>query len=552
MTKRQKIRFLLGLVVLIGGIFLIKNLKFGETLEEIIVEPTARSVKTIEFGRWAPDKKREILAVVESEQETQILSEVMGTVEEVFVEIGDLVQKGDLLASFQRIDDATQINFENAIRTLETTKISAENSIRSSEISLENAKRELQQTKMKEAQNHKKTFETLETTVRNADSTLSNGLNFVDRILGASSKFRYEFYTGRSEIGAKNTIKKNDTKNLVESLRREFDSLPEIPRGNTSDVQVLAFAESRKAFAKELQVALFWFDDLVRDSILSQNFSESSRQGVQTQAEAILAKIDGMALSLETQIESAKTIKENSRFVILSSENRVKNAEASVEMATSSSRSQISASQSQYLLAKSSQNDLNIRSPFSGKITEKKIQKNDRVLSNSSLFTLVNESASKKIIAFLSQEEWEAFKLLDSIDVRFSDDSVFTAKRTFLSSKLDPQSQKIRVEILIDNGAVSQKLLVGSFAQLLLPLGQDQKNLIPLSSVSFEPDGAEVLRVNNENKTERVKISYGKIISDAVNILDGVSVGDSLIEFYSRVGVGELVEVVNLEVQKLQ
>lgn len=545
MTKKQKIKFFLGLVLLLGVIFFIKNFNLKKNPEETVSKFVAKSVEIVEFGRWSPQKKREILAVVESEQETEIFSEISGTIENVFVRIGDLVEKGDLLASFQKVDDVTQINFENAIRNLETTKLSAQNSVSSAEIALENAKRELQQTKMKEIQNHKQTFETLKITAQNTDSALSNGLNFVDRILGASSKFRYNFLVGRSEIGAKNTIKKNDTKNFVESLRRMFEKLPEIRRSKPSDNEILAFAESRSEFSKELQTALFWFDDLVRDSILSQSFSEASRQSIQTQTEAILANINGTVLSLETQIESAKTIKEGSQFSILSAENRVKNAEANLEMAMAGSQAQISASQNQYLLAKSSQNDLNIRSPFSGKIVEKKIKKNDRVLPNSTVFTLVNESASKKIVAFLSQEEWRAFKLQETIDVRFSDDSVFTAKKTFLSSKLDPQSQKIRVEILIDHEEVSQKILVGSFAQLLLPLGQDQKNLIPLSAVSFEPDGAEVLRVNNENKTERVKISYGKIISDAVSVLDGISVGESLIEFYSRAGVNESVKPIN-------
>lgn len=543
MTFRQKIKIMLVLSLFLGGLFIIKNINFSAPEEAVVQETIARKAERITFGEWAPQKNREILATVESEQEIAVLAKLSGTIERVAVQIGDRVKKGAVLATFQPENNATQINYENAIRTLETTKGSAENAVLLAELSLQNAQQALRQAKATERKSQEQVFQNLQSTTKNTETTISNVLNFVDRILGASKKFKYELYIGRAEIGAKNYVKKNDTKNLVEALARENEALLEIDWEDSSEQQILDQAEARVELAKKLQKALFWFDDLVRDTILSSRFSEASRAAIQTQSEAYLSKIEGATLSLETLALSAKTTDQRSNSTLLLSQNQMKSAQSSLALARANLESQVGGAQNQYRLAQASQQDLVITASFSGVISEKLIQEGDRVLPNQKLFVLTNEEASKKIVAFLSQEEWEAFQAQEAVLVETNEGVVMQTKEKFLSSRLNPSTQKIKVEMRVEKNEDFDKVLVGSFIKVLLPLGQTQKNLVPISSVSFEPDGAEVLILNNKNKTERRKITYGKIISDAVEVLSGLDEKEQVIRFYNRISVGETVIV---------
>ncbi|MCK5460670.1 biotin/lipoyl-binding protein [Candidatus Gracilibacteria bacterium] len=535
---------MLILCLLLGGLFLIKNINFTEREEEEALAIIAKKVERINFGDWVPQKNREILATVESEQEVAILAQLSGTIEQVMVQIGDFVKKGTTLAIFKPENNVTQINYDNARRTLETTKGSAENAVFLAEISLQNAQQALKQTKTTEEQSQNQIFQNLQSATKNAEINSSNALNFVDRILGASKKFRYEQYKGRAEIGAKNFVKKNSTKNLVEKLARDNEILREIDWEDDSEQKVLDQAQERVDFAKELQRALFWFDDLVRDTILSSRFKETDRAVIQTQSEIYLGKTEGIISLLETLVLSAKTTRQRSNSTLLTVQNQVKSAQSNLELARANLESQVGLAENQYLLAQASQKELVIRALFDGIVSEKLVGDGDRILPNQKLFVLTNNAAQKKIVAFLSQEELEIFQSLETLFVQIEEGVVVQTKEKFLSSRVNPLTQKIRVEMLLEKNEALKKIFVGSFVQVLLPIGQTQKNLIPLSSISFEPDGAEVLVLNVENKTERRKITYGKIISDAVEVLDGLKKKEQVIRFYNRISVGETVEVV--------
>ena len=63
-----------------------------------------------------------------------------------------------------------------------------------------------------------------------------------------------------------------------------------------------------------------------------------------------------------------------------------------------------------------------------------------------------------------------------------------------------------------------------------------------MSALSFEPDGAEVLIVNDQNIAERRIVKYSKIVSDSVEISDGLRLGDRVIEFRKQANAGEKIK----------
>ena len=190
---RNNKKFIMGTIIMILVVILFNNEKTVLPSEKIIRE---KSVEVITFGEWKPTAHQEVLAIIESDKDSAILAKVSGTIENTFVQIGDFVQKGQALASFVKSNDITQINYENALRDLETTKFSANNNIQSAKIALETAKRDLVQAKLNEDQNYIHTYRTLETNTVNTETLISTYLNWADSLLGVSEKYKNKTVTG--------------------------------------------------------------------------------------------------------------------------------------------------------------------------------------------------------------------------------------------------------------------------------------------------------------------------------------------------------------------
>ena len=83
---------------------------------------------------------------------------------------------------------------------------------------------------------------------------------------------------------------------------------------------------------------------------------------------------------------------------------------------------------------------------------------------------------------------------------------------------------------------------MGSFVKILLPIDGTISNLLPISAISFEPGGAEVLVVQ-DGKGGRKTVTIGKIISNAVEIEEGLDVGTPVVRYRTRAHAGEKLEI---------
>ena len=93
------------------------------------------------------------------------------------------------------------------------------------------------------------------------------------------------------------------------------------------------------------------------------------------------------------------------------------------------------------------------------------------------------------------------------------------------SVSLDSATQKMELRLSPTAEELADKpLTVGSFVTLKIPLqAQADQNIVPISAVSFEPDGAEVLLISETDEAQRQKVVTGKIIGDSVAIESGFS-----------------------------
>jgi len=513
-------------------------LRSDKAPEKEALETSVKQLSVLEFGVWKPTSSREVLGTVKSSGDLDIVAEVAGNLQKVYVKIGDEVQAGDLLARYDLSGDKTQVAYENALRNLDATRISSQNSVRSAEISRESAERELTQTLEKEAQDRTQVFEELRIKAENAMTKAQQAIDWSDRIVGATTRFRYEQDQDRSHIGRTHRVLRQRAFNLTDKLYRESFELPKAPEPHESQLRMINFAQARINYLRETRRLITDMDQLVRGTSITLSFTEADRDSFEDEVEAFANNIDTQLLTLETQIQSARSQKEENRTTIIAAQNKVKNAEAKLELEQSNAQLQISKAQNEVWLANTSRQDLEIKAAFDGVITEKEVSSFDQVKVGDKLFSLVAKDITPKVVAFVTAAERDRLQSADQIILELPDKSQITSQNLTLSFKTDAQNQKQKLELLFDDFPA---IPVGTFVKILVPADGIRDNLLPLSAFSFEPGGSEVL-ILKEGKAQRQQVLYGEIFSNAVEILQGLEKGDFVIQYRNRAFSGESIK----------
>lgn len=535
---------LVGLVVAILMIFSVLNFmkpSAEESPKDLEAMPqNLNEVEVLEYGAWTPEGNRSVLLTIESDAEVDITSELGSTVGDIHVKVGEKVAQGQKLLTFKTTFDQAAINYQNAIATLESTRMNNTASIESSKIALENAESDLDQTYRQELVNFQKSIESLRNQTKNTENSFSQALNLMDKWLGVSNQYRSIEGEARAAVGGRDRVGRLKVWNEVQALQRDFGNLLILP--NTDDLTVIfEYGQDRLNYARKLQTTFNGFEGLVRGAVLNQYFNEADLGALLTQVTSIRASMNGDISSLSNILEEARTAEERKNLSILSAENRYRNAQTSYELALSGANNQITNAENQLRVASISQNDLIVRAPFAGIISEKFINIGAQVNRGTALFKLTNPESSKKGVAFLSITEYQRLNAQSNFDITV-DDQTFSVEKKGLNARIDPKSQKMRVEFILASSDQAS-FLVGQIGRILLPSNGNQKNTLPLSAISFEPDGAEVLVVDGNGLTRRQKVQVGKLRASAIEVIEGLSEGDLVVQYRSRSYAGQKIKI---------
>jgi RND family efflux transporter MFP subunit len=533
-----------GIIVLIILALLIANrvMRSAVTETAAIPEETSKEISTVSFGEWTPDARREITGTISSDSDIEIRAELPGIIEKTYVSIGESVTKGQILATFQKRNDATQISYENLLQQLAVAKIQSAASIRSAETTLENAKNNQEHTKSSEAQNYSRTFDLLRTQARNAESVFRNIIDWTDTRLMVSTSAKANANYEAQQIGQNNSILRQKLKNDLESLLRKRDLLnaEHIPT-NISDEDTLRLASERLRLLRETQELTRSFNTLVQNTPVTSSFPPTTKTIYENEATGFVSSIDSSLLALENQIESAKSEQGRNRLSLSGVNNSVQQAESSLSVTKAQAQSQITQLETQLRLARSSQEDLIIRAPFDGNITNKAILSYDQVSAGTPLFSLVGTNVTPKITAKITPDELLRIQTNPkNVSAKLENGDTIPLPVFKISGKLDSITQKLQADFPLDE--IPEGLLVGSFVKILLPIDGTISNLLPISAISFEPDGAEVLIVK-DGVGERAKVTIGKLISNAVEIESGLEMGTPVVQYRTRAHAGEKLEI---------
>ncbi len=519
--------------IIIGGFFILKATNNNIQEKENIIDEIPYA-ETISFGSWSPNGNKTIIGIIQSESNIKIPAELNGKIKKIFVDMGDDIHAGQALASFDIQGDLTYINYKNSLNALESTKENTKSSILSAKLNITNAKNEYQQLLLQLAQDRKSSLEGLKNTIKTISTNGLNILNYFDGQVGASDKYQSQYAIARHHIGSNNQILKTKVKNNIRSVRNTYENLI-IKKIPDFKEQLLFVSNQYLNFLKELKNIAQNYNILIQGSIVTNTFPNSLKQTVSQNTENQNIKIDQNISQLDSQIQVIKKLEEQQKNQILASKNRIKSLESNLELIKTQSEGQIKLAQNSLNLAASQKADLIVRAPFSGRITEKFIREGQLVSPGMNLFSMINSDKEKKVVAFLSPSEIN--QLQKTVKIKYDDEIIQTTK--FIEGLIiNPQTQKIRVDFIIPK---DKNVITGKNVKILLSSDIKTK-MVPLSAISFEPDGTQEVLVLNNNSLQRKKVKIKNNIADGVEILSGLNINEKIVKYKKQFYSGQKVK----------
>ncbi len=345
--RKYKKSIILLIVLLIGGFFS-RNL-FVKKKPEYITEKVKKGDLTQTVS---------VVGSVVSDIITDLHFEVNGTIAKINFQVGDYVQKGDILAELSADDEKIQVqkakaallaaqsnlNLKKAGAMLEDIKV-AEATVKSAEVALDIAKTNLENEKVSgqekirkaelEKENAEISLKTAETDLKNKEENLKNikeqnDLNLknaydslkvgieknlikvyeylidMDTILGVDDESGNDSFESSLGILKSTSLQKAQdsyriAKNNYDIFNDYFSNLKESETAEDSDVENL-----KKASEKAIVLMYLVDKSLLKTRILLNN-SVVSKNLTETQLDAFKSTIDNDRIGINTEIESTQT-----------------------------------------------------------------------------------------------------------------------------------------------------------------------------------------------------------------------------------------------------
>ncbi|PID70290.1 hypothetical protein CSB37_02800 [bacterium DOLZORAL124_38_8] len=503
------------------------------------------------FGSYSPNSSRKILATVESKRDIKLTANLHGVIEKIFVKIGDHVQNGQPLARYKLSNDVAQISYDNALLNLQSTRNATNNALKAAEIALNSAKREYAQLKVTQAQNIKLSFDALDSAIIGTDTAAKSFIDWADRLIAVSDTGNFgEFSQFSDIIGFNNSVDKLDIKNNIKNTQNQRKALL-LEKENILDLsqnqpQLLAISQKQLEILRSIRGVANDVIELIRKTPVTAAFSQAQKNAFEQQAMRYEAQVSGAFNQLNTIREKSIAMKKGVTGALLSAENRIKNAEANIDLIKSKNAAQIAQASSRVRIAGKSKKDLVVRAPFSGKVTDVFVSEFQNVNPGIPLVGLLSESESKtKITAQLSETEYQLLMSTEAvIQAVLPDGKKIQLKKEEFAEALNPLTQKTKV-ILTPVNPIN--IPIGSVITLKLPLQKTtDSTLVPITAISFEPAGTEVLKALPDGKTVRQGVIVGAVKGNAIEVLQGLSVGDVIVTHRNQIISGEVIDISNL------
>jgi RND family efflux transporter MFP subunit len=170
-----------------------------------------------------------------------------------------------------------------------------------------------------------------------------------------------------------------------------------------------------------------------------------------------------------------------------------------------------------------------VRAPFAGIVSERRVNVGDDVTPGTALFTVV-DLGSLRLDASVPSEQLSQLKV--GSPVEFSVDGfkgkLFSGKISRINPTVDPATRQIRITVTVPNDA--GRLAAGLFAQGRVAASSETGVAVPFAALDERGIEPVVYRLRG-GKVERVPVKLGvrDELAERIEITSGVSAGDTLL-----------------------
>jgi RND family efflux transporter MFP subunit len=189
-----------------------------------------------------------------------------------------------------------------------------------------------------------------------------------------------------------------------------------------------------------------------------------------------------------------------------------------------------------------------VRAPFDGTITERKIDVGNLVTAGSSSTTtpLYRMTLNDPLRVFVDVPQSAAEELMkQGVPAQIHSmgaAGVFSGKIARSAEAINPQARTMRVEVDLPNA--DNALVPGMYVTVAFDLAAKGKVQVPAAALVFRPKGPQVARVGHDGKVEFVDVTIARDDGGMVELGPGVNPGDRLVlNISSQITSGETVAV---------
>lgn len=425
-SKKQKqkkhIWFMSLLIILIGGSFYIWNV-FNSSEEKIT------EIKTTTVQRGGLKVSIEGEGKIINPNIVNLSFLINGTLDEIFVQEGEKVSKGDILATLDKRDltfdlqDAqTQVGIVRSNIQAKEASITdsalllAKNDIVISQKNLERTRQELQQ-------NLDQAFDLGILQLETAFPKFQRALESIDDIFGLDQNGA-PYYNVINIFN--DSINENQVKTQYRTNKQKFDDLWTeyenlVPLKNED---ISRYLWKTKTFATELQTmfqkTVDLFDNTKPNSRVSQSEVDQARNSVQTSLSSIdneinaltssKQKIENAYLSYQTGLQKAEDSFETTQLKLENTQKSTEEAELSKEMSLSNLYAQLAQAQVKVEKAKYNLELTTLLSPIDGEIIVVNGNPGEAVKSDST-------SSDNALIRILSENNFTTEVYIEEMDI---------------------------------------------------------------------------------------------------------------------------------------
>ena len=183
----------------------------------------------------------------------------------------------------------------------------------------------------------------------------------------------------------------------------------------------------------------------------------------------------------------------------------------------------------------------NVKAPFSGVVTEQ-LQRAGEDVERSTVLAAITDTQNLEVRASVPIRYLPRMRIGEIAEVKTSEMRLEGRIRKIVPAA-NSQSQTFEVRLELPKDA-PQVVAAGQLVSVTLPLSANAALTVPRDSVVLREDGAFVMRINSDQKAERVSVEVTESNGDHVAVRGALESGDRVaVRGAESLQDGELVEV---------